>query len=67
MMSSWQSCRRRLVGLARQRGQHLREHRHHHLRPALADQRERAVEVEQHVADLRARSKPGRELNQAME
>ena len=45
------------LGLARQRRQHLDEHRHHDLGPALADQRQRAVEVEQDVAD----PGPGRE------
>ncbi len=39
------------LGLARQGRQHLGEHRHHHVGPALADQRQRAVEVEQDVAD----------------
>ena len=43
------------LGLARQPRQGLDEHRHHDLGPSLADQRERAVEVEQDVADLRAR------------
>ena len=36
-------------------GQHLHEHRRHHLRPPLADERERAVKIEQDVADLGAR------------
>ena len=47
------------LGLARQRGKHLGEHRHHDLGPALADQRQRAVEVEQHMADAGPRRERG--------
>ncbi len=38
-------------GLTRQCGEDFGEHRHHDLGPALADQRQRPVEVEQDVAD----------------
>ena len=41
-----------VVGLAGQAREGLDEHRHHDLGPPLADQRERAVEVEEDVADL---------------
>ncbi len=40
------------LGLAGQARQGLDEHRHHDVGPSLADQRERAVEVEEDVADL---------------
>ncbi len=44
-----------VLGLARLTGQDLDEHGDHHLGPALADQRQRPVEVEQDMADLGAR------------
>jgi hypothetical protein len=49
--------------LAGQRWKHLDEHRHHHLRPALADKRERAVEVEKDVADVGARRETRRKFD----
>ena len=54
------------VGLvfAGQAGEHLDEHRRHHFRPALADQRQRAVEIEEHVADFRPRAEAGAEFDQ---
>ena len=52
-----------LVGLAGQARKCLDEHRHHDLGPPLADQRQRAVEVEQHVADLGPRLEQGRQLD----
>ena len=54
-MSSRTMLAELFLGLARQPRQGLDEHRHHDLGPSLADQRERAVEVEQDVADLGAR------------
>ena len=52
----------RLAGKARQG---FDEHRHHDLGPSLADQRKRAVEVEEHVADLGARLERGGQLDAA--
>ena len=51
------------VGLAAPAWQGLDEHRHHDLGPALADQRQRAVEVKQDVADLGARSQGSGQLD----
>ena len=62
-MSSRTSRRSVFVGLAGPARQHLDEHRHHDLGPALADQRQRAVEVEQHVADLGARRQGSGQLD----
>ena len=50
------------LGFAGQRRQHLDEHRHHHLRPALADQRQRAVEIEQNMADAGRGANVGRRM-----
>ena len=54
-MSSRTISRSDVLGLARLARQRLDEHRHHDLGPSLADQRQRAVEVEQDMADLGAR------------
>lgn len=51
------------VGLARQLRQQLGEHGRHDIGPAFADERERAVEVEEHVADLGPRREAGGELD----
>ena len=53
------------VGLAARAGQHLDEHRRHHFRPTLADQRQGAVEIEQDVTDLRPGTEPRTELDKA--
>ena len=55
------------VGLAAAAGQHLDEHRHHHFRPTLADQRQGAVEIEQDIADFRPGAEPRAELDKADE
>ena len=53
------------LALALAAGQHLDEHRHHHFRPTLADQRQGAVEIEQNVTDVRPRAEPRAELDKA--
>ena len=49
--------------LARQAGQHLDEHRHHDVRPALANNRQRAVKIKQDVADVRPGGEGGGEFH----
>jgi hypothetical protein len=43
------------------------QHRSHDLRPAFADQRERAIEVEQHMDDREALSELGSKLHPNVE
>ena len=62
-MSSSTICSIVGVGLAGQAREHLDEHGDHDLGPPLPDQRERAVEVEEHVADLGAGLERGGELD----
>ena len=52
-----------VLGLAGPARQGLDEHGHHDLGPSLADQRKRAVEVEQDVADLGARRQGNGQLD----
>ena len=49
------ASRRRSASVSPGSGEHLGEHRHHDLGPALTDQRQRAVEIEQNVADAGTR------------
>src|SRR6266498_3201206 len=56
-----------LFGLGRERGKHLHEHGHHHLRPTFTEEGKRAVEIEQDVREIRARREAGREFDQAAE
>ena len=55
-----------LLGLTRQRRQHLDEHWHHHLGPALADQRQGSVKIKEHVADVRPRGEARTEFDQTL-
>src|SRR5439155_2664314 len=56
----------RRFGLTRQGRQQFEKHGHHYVHPAFANQGKRAVEIEQHVADVRTRCEAGAEFNQAM-
>src|SRR5512133_1047602 len=43
-----------LFSFVRERRKEFGEHGNHHVRPALANERQRAVKIEQHMADARA-------------
>src|SRR5438105_14635560 len=53
------------LSFARPRRQHLHEHGNHHFGPALADERERTVEIKQHMADSPPRGKARRKFHPA--
>src|SRR5688572_20826907 len=56
-----------VVRFARLARQELDKQGNHHVRPALADQRQGAIKVEQDVADVRTRRKGRTELDQSLE
>ena len=55
----------RLFALARQGRQHVNEHGNHHFRPALPNQGQRAIEIQEHMCDPLAGREGRGKLNQA--